>query len=207
MRELIAILRGVTPKEACQVAEVLIKSGITIIEVPLNSLNALESIELMVKSFDEEIIFGAGTVLNKTQVQEVYDCGGRLVVSPNCNVDVIKETKYKNLISLPGVFTASECFSALENGADGLKFFPSFLIKPEGFQAIKAVLPKNTRSYAVGGVDDDNFLNWLRAGITGFGVGSALYQSDDTAEQILIKAKKLVTAFDDAKANFMDQAM
>jgi len=167
----------------------------------------LESIELMVKSFDEEIIFGAGTVLNKTQVQEVYDCGGRLVVSPNCNVDVIKETKYKNLISLPGVFTASECFSALENGADGLKFFPSFLIKPEGFQAIKAVLPKNTRSYAVGGVDDDNFLNWLRAGITGFGVGSALYQSDDTAEQILIKAKKLVTAFDDAKANFMDQAM
>ena len=207
MRELIAILRGVTPKEACQVAEVLIKSGITIIEVPLNSLNALKSIELMVKSFDEEIIFGAGTVLNKTQVQEVYDCGGRLVVSPNCNVDVIKETKYKNLISLPGVFTASECFSALENGADGLKFFPSFLIKPEGFQAIKAVLPKNTRSYAVGGVDDDNFLNWLRAGITGFGVGSALYQSDDTAEQILIKAKKLVTAFDDAKANFMDQAM
>ena len=207
MRELIAILRGVTPKEACQVAEVLIKSGITIIEVPLNSPNALESIELMVKSFDEEIIFGAGTVLNKTQVQEVYDCGGRLVVSPNCNVDVIKETKYKNLISLPGVFTASECFSALENGADGLKFFPSFLIKPEGFQAIKAVLPKNTRSYAVGGVDDDNFLNWLRAGITGFGVGSALYQSDDTAEQILIKAKKLVTAFDDAKANFMDQAM
>ena len=87
------------------------------------------------------------------------------------------------------------------------QIFPSFLIKPEGFQAIEAVLPKNTRSYAVGGVDDDNFLTWLRAGITGFGVGSALYQSDDTAEQILIKAKKLVTAFDDAKANFMDQAM
>ena len=142
MRELIAILRGITPKEACQVAEVLIKSGITIIEVPLNSSNALKSIELMVRSFDEEIIFGAGTVLSKTQVQDVYDCGGRLVVSPNCNVDVIKETKCKNLISFPGVFTATECFSALENGADGLKFFPSFLIQPKGFQAIKAVLPK-----------------------------------------------------------------
>ena len=204
MRELIAILRGVTPKEACQVAEVLIKSGITIIEVPLNSPNALESIELMVKSFDEEIIFGAGTVLNKAQVQDVYDCGGRLVVSPNCNVDVIKETKYKNLISFPGVFTASECFSALENGADGLKFFPSFLIQPEGFRAIKAVLPKNTRSYAVGGVDNTNFLTWLRVGVTGFGVGSALYQIDDTVEQVLNKAKKLVTAFDYANANFMD---
>ena len=204
MRELIAILRGITPKEACQVAEVLIKSGITIIEVPLNSSNALKSIELMVRSFDEEIIFGAGTVLSKTQVQDVYDCGGRLVVSPNCNVDVIKETKCKNLISFPGVFTATECFSALENGADGLKFFPSFLIQPKGFQAIKAVLPKKTQSYAVGGVDEKNFITWLQAGVTGFGVGSALYQVDDTAEQILIKAKKLVTAFDDAKANFMD---
>ncbi len=204
MRELIAILRGIKPQEACHVAEVLIQSGITIIEVPLNSPNALESIELMVKTFDKEIVFGAGTVLNKIQVQDVYDSGGRLVVSPNCNIDVIKETKYKNLISLPGVFTPSDCFFALENGADGLKFFPSSLIQPEGFQAINAVLPTSTRSYAVGGVNNNNFLTWFRAGITGFGVGSSLYHIDDTIEQISMKAKKLVVAFDEARAIVMD---
>ena len=203
MRELIAILRGITPKEACQVAEVLIQNGITTIEIPLNSPHALKSIELMVKSFDKEIVFGAGTVLNKREVKDVYDCGGRLIVSPNCDIDVIKETKSKNLISMPGVFTASECFSALENGADGLKFFPSFLIQPEGFRAIQAVLPKNTRSYAVGGVDNKNFLTWFRAGITGFGLGTSLYQIGDSVEQISMKAQKLVTAFDDAKASFI----
>ena len=203
MRELIAILRGITPKEACKVAEVLIQSGISIIEVPLNSPDALKSIELMVKSFDNEIIFGAGTVLNKTQVQHVWDYGGRLIVSPNCNVDVIRQTKSKGLISLPGVFTASECLCALDNGADGLKFFPSFIIGPEGFRAIKVVLPKGIRSYAVGGVNDGNFLDWLRAGVTGFGVGSSLYKIEDSMEDISAKAQKLIVAFDEAKARIL----
>ncbi len=201
MRELIAILRGITPKEACSVAEVIIQSGISIIEVPLNSPNALKSIELMVKSFDKEIIFGAGTVLKKNQVQDVFDCGGRIIVSPNCSSDVIRETKLKGLISLPGVFTASECLCALENGADGLKFFPSSIIQPEGFQAIKAVLPKDTRSYAVGGVDSNNFLDWFRAGVTGFGVGSSLYKVGDSKKNISAKAKRLVVAFDQAQAS------
>lgn len=201
MRELIAILRGITPREACHVAEVIIQSGITIIEVPLNSYDALKSIELMVKSFDKEIIFGAGTVLKKNQVQDVYDRGGRIIVSPNCNIDVIRETKSKGLISLPGVFTASECLCALENGADALKLFPSFLVRPEGFRAIKAVLPEDTRSYAVGGVDENNFLDWFRAGVTGFGVGSSLYKIGDSKKNIYAKAKRLVVAFDEAQAS------
>ena len=155
----------------------------------------------MVKSFDKEIIFGAGTVLKKNQVQDVFDCGGRIIVSPNCSSDVIRETKLKGLISLPGVFTASECLCALENGADGLKFFPSSIIQPEGFQAIKAVLPKDTRSYAVGGVDSNNFLDWFRAGVTGFGVGSSLYKVGDSKKNISAKAKRLVVAFDQAQAS------
>jgi 2-dehydro-3-deoxyphosphogalactonate aldolase len=120
MRELIAILRGIRPDAACQVAEVLIESGITIIEVPLNSPDALKSIEIMVQNFGSDIIFGAGTVVSATQVQEVYNCGGKIIVSPNCDIDVIKETKSNGLLSFPGVFTPSECFSALDNGADGL---------------------------------------------------------------------------------------
>jgi 2-dehydro-3-deoxyphosphogalactonate aldolase len=137
-------------------------------------------------------------------VQDVYNCGGRLIVSPNCNVEVIEETKFKGLISLPGVFTASECFSAIESGADGLKFFPSSIIQPKGFNAIKAVLPKNIRSYAVGGVDYENFADWFRMGITGFGVGSSLYKIGDSVEKVSEKAKKIVEAFDDALEQKLD---
>ena len=201
MRELIAILRGIRPDEACSIAEVLIESGITIIEVPLNSPSALKSIELMVRSFGSDIIFGAGTVVNSSQVQEVYNCGGKIIVSPNCNIDVIKETKSKGLLSFPGVFSPSECFSALDNGADGLKFFPSFLIQPAGYRSIRAVLPERIRSYAVGGVDENNFLDWFRVGITGFGIGSSLYKVGDTARKVSEKAKRLVISFDKARVS------
>ena len=204
MRELIAILRGIRPDEACSIAEVLIESGITIIEVPLNSPRSLKSIELMVRSFGGDIIFGAGTVINVSQVQEVYNCGGKIIVSPNCNIDVIKETKLKGLLSFPGVFTPSECFSALDNGADGLKFFPSFLIQPEGYRSMRAVLPESIRSYAVGGVDENNFLDWFRVGITGFGIGSSLYKVGDTARKVSEKAKKLVRSFDEARTSGLD---
>jgi 2-dehydro-3-deoxyphosphogalactonate aldolase len=199
MRELIAILRGIRPDEACSVAEVLIESGITTIEVPLNSPSALESIELMVRSFGNDITFGAGTVVNSSQVQEVYNCGGKIIVSPNCNIDVIKETKSKGLLSFPGVFSPSECFSALDNGADGLKFFPAFLIQPEGYRSIRAVLPERIQSYAVGGVVENNFLDWFRVGITGFGIGSSLYEIGDTARKVSEKAKRLVISFDKAR--------
>ena len=199
MRELIAILRGIRPDEACSIAEVLIESGITTIEVPLNSPSALESIELMVRSFGNDITFGAGTVVNSSQVQEVYNCGGKIIVSPNCNIDVIKETKSKGLLSFPGVFSPSECFSALDNGADGLKFFPAFLLQPAGYRSISAVLPERIQSYAVGGVDENNFLDWFRVGITGFGIGSSLYKIGDTARKVSEKAKGLVISFDKAR--------
>lgn len=205
MRDLIGILRGITPKDACFVAEALVESGITIIEVPLNSPNALKSIELMVRSFDNEIVFGAGTVTNKEQVNDVYNCGGKIIVSPNCNIEVIKETKLKKLISFPGVFTASECFSALDNGADGLKFFPSFLLKPAGYGAIKETLPKNVRSFAVGGINETDFIEWFKVGIVGFGIGSSLYKVGDKTDQIFVKAKKIVDVFDKSRAQFLDK--
>lgn len=205
MRELIAILRGITPKEACQVVEILINSGINTIEVPLNSPSALKSIELLVKTFNSEIVFGAGTVLNVEQVQNVYDCGGQIIVSPNCNVQVIKKTKLKNLKSIPGVFTASECFAALDNGADALKLFPASLIQPKGFNAIKAVLPKEICCYAVGDINENNLLDWLKVGITGFGIGSAIYKTGDTPDEIRRKSEKFVGSFDQAHLNILNK--
>ena len=204
-RNLIAILRGITPKDVCDVAEILIKLGITTIEVPLNSPKALNSLELMVKYFNHEIDFGAGTVLNSKQVEDVYNAGGKLVVSPNCDSEVIKETKKLNMLSFPGVFTPSECFLALDSGADGLKFYPSFLIGPSGYSAIRAVLPSDVNSYAVGGVSSKNFLSWLKVGMTGFGVGTALYEPGDKLEEISEKAKTIITAFDLAMEQILEQ--
>ena len=139
-RPLIAILRGITPLEAESVSDVLIEAGISIIEVPLNSPQPFETIERMVKFHGANGIFGAGTVLNEYDVYRVQDVGGKIIVSPNLNTLVIKKTKELNMYSMPGVFTATECFDALDSGADALKFFPASLLKEENFRALHAVL-------------------------------------------------------------------
>ncbi|MGB0845327.1 MAG: 2-dehydro-3-deoxy-6-phosphogalactonate aldolase [Thiolinea sp.] len=195
MREIVAILRGITPGEVLPVGECLLEAGISQIEVPLNSPEPLESIRLLAENFADQAQIGAGTVLNTEQVQGVADAGGQLIISPNCNPEVIRFSKQLNLISLPGVMTPTECFTALEAGADGLKFFPAFKLGLEGFQALQAVLPENTKSYAVGGVGAADFSSWLKAGITGFGIGSALYKPGYTTLEVGAKAKTLVDAW------------
>ena len=197
-RELIAILRGVTPLEVVAIAEELILSGITKIEVPLNSPNAYESIESLANRFSSEAVIGAGTVLKKNEVSSVFNAGGKMIVSPNVNADVIIETKKLKMRSYPGVFTATECFEAIQNGSDGLKLFPAFLIGVYGFKALKAVLPPSLPTYAVGGVEPSNFADWLAFGVTGFGIGSYLYKVGDNVSDVGEKAKKIVSAYDDA---------
>ena len=198
VREIIAILRGVTPYEVAGIAEELILSGITKIEVPLNSPNAYESIEILATRFSSEAIIGAGTVLAKNEVSLVWNSGGKMIVSPNVNADVIRETKKLNMRSYPGVFTATECFEAVQNGSDGLKLFPAFLMGVEGLKALRAVLPPSLSTYAVGGVDPNNFVDWLASGVTGFGIGSYLYKVGDNASAVREKADEIVSAYDDA---------
>ena len=198
VRELIAILRGVTPHEVAAIAEELILSGISKIEVPLNSPNAYDSIEILANRFPSEAVIGAGTVLAKNEVALVWNSGGKMIVSPNVNVDVIRETKKLNMRSYPGVFTATECFEAVQNGSDGLKLFPAFLMGVEGFKALRAVLPPSLSTYAVGGVDPNNFVDWLASGVTGFGIGSYLYKVGDNASAVREKADEIVSAYDDA---------
>lgn len=195
-RNLIAILRGVTPSEVGDIAKVLLNAGIDKIEVPLNSPEPFDSIATLIRDFKGQGTFGAGTVLTTDQVCQLADLGADMVISPNCNAGVIEKTKSLNMLSFPGVMTPTECFTAIDAGADGLKFFPGELVGPIGLRAMRAVLPKTTDCFAVGGAKPDNFSDWVAAGATGFGIGSAIYRAGDSAEVVSQKAREIVRVYD-----------
>ncbi len=197
-RPLIAILRGLKPSEAVEIGDALIHAGITQIEVPLNSPEPLESIGRLVDAFGADALIGAGTVLSPADVRGVAEVGGRLIVSPNLDADVVAETKRLGLLSFPGVLTPSECFAALKAGADGLKVFPANLMGVSGLKAVRAVLPVGTRVYMVGGVGASNFKDWLAASADGFGLGTSLFTPGLSAAEVGARAAQMVTAYDDA---------
>jgi 2-dehydro-3-deoxyphosphogalactonate aldolase len=195
-RNLIAILRGITPDEAAPAALALVKAGITRIEVPLNSPDPFRSIAAMVAAVSPEVEIGAGTVLTVEEVAQVHAAGGTLVVSPNADPEVIAATCAAGMASWPGVMTPTECFAAIKAGATGLKLFPGSLIGPEGLKAIRAVLPKDLPVYAVGGAGPTNFADWAKAGAQGFGIGTALYTPGLSVDEIHSRAVQIVAAYD-----------
>lgn len=192
---MIAILRGLDPDEAVAIGEALFDAGFRCLEVPLNSPRPLDSIARLAARFGETMLVGAGTVLTPAAVDEVRAAGGRLIISPNANPVVIAHAKAQDLICLPGVFTPTEAFSALEAGADGLKLFPAEIAGTAGLKALKAVLPKTTPIYAVGGVDPGSIQTWRDAGANGFGIGSALYKPGVSAEEAGRRATAFVGAW------------
>jgi 2-dehydro-3-deoxyphosphogalactonate aldolase len=173
---LIAIIRGVTPGEVEAIGDAIYEAGIRIVEVPLNSPDPLSSIECLASRFGERMLVGGGTVLSWSQVHEVKDSGGRLIVSPNSNGEVIDATVRAGLVSCPGYFTPSEAFAAVAAGATALKLFPAEAASPAVLKAHMAVIPNDVPMIVVGGVQPDNMRPWIEAGAAGFGLGSGLYR-------------------------------
>lgn len=189
---LIAIIRGVRPEEAEAIGDAIYEGGIRIVEVPLNSPDPIRSIGLLAKRFGENMLVGAGTVLTVGDVQRVKDVGGRIIVSPDTNVDVISAAAGAGLVSSPGYFTPSEAFTALRAGAHALKLFPAEGASPAVLKAQLAVIPRGVPVIVVGGVAPDNMQPWIDVGAAGFGLGSGLYKPGQSAADTLEKARAYV---------------
>lgn len=195
-RHIIAILRGISNDEAVPVCIALADAGVTLIEVPLNSPNAVVSIERAAKALSDRAEIGAGTVLTPEDVRAVASAGGTFIVSPDTNADVIEETVRLGLKSYPGVFSPTDAFAAIRAGATGLKFFPAEVLGAKGIKAMKAVLPPALPLYAVGGANPDNFHEFFAAGCAGFGLGTYIYKPGMSISEVAERAALAVAAYD-----------
>ena len=192
---LIAVLRGITPNDVIPVCTSILNAGWRAIEITLNSPNAYESLEILKLHFKGKCLVGAGTVLTVDDVKKIANIGLDFIISPNMNPSIIRATKDHNLISIPGVFTPSEAFDALDAGADALKIFPGESIKPAFIKAIRAVLPIQTPIYVTGGIDRNSMQEFLQAGVNGFGIGSSIYKPNMPMDMIEHNAKILLKHF------------
>ena len=193
----VAIIRGVRPEDAIGVCEALIEAGVRIIEVPLNSPDPFESIGPMARQFGGRAVIGAGTVLTEADADKVADAGGALCVSPNADEKVIRRAIARGLTPMPGFATASEAFAAYAAGAKHLKLFPADTYGAHHIKALRAVLPKDAKVYAVGGVGPGRIKEWIDAGAAGFGIGSSFYKPGLAPEDVFDRARRFMDEMND----------
>lgn len=193
---LIAILRGITPSEAVPVGEALLRAGIQVLEVPLNSPDPLRSIALLAQALIGRARVGAGTVLSADAADAVADAGATLLLAPHFDARVVQRARARGLCTLPGVATPTEGFAALEAGADGLKLFPGEMLGPPVLKAWRAVFPKEVPLFSVGGVGTHNLAAFRAAGAAGAGIGSSLYSPGTPADEVERRARAMVQAWE-----------
>ena len=192
---IIAVLRGITPAEVIPVGELLAREGIVAMEVTLNTPRACESITELARRFGADALVGAGTVTRVEQVHQVKRAGGRLLVSPHTDPDLVAAAKAEGMIVVPGCFSPTEIFRAIDAGADAIKLFPADLIPPVAARALRAVVPPDVEMFATGGIDASNMEEYLRSGVNGFAIGSSLYKPGKSLAAIEADAKSIVAAF------------
>lgn len=187
---LIAILRGITTPEVPLVCDTLYQAGFRLLEIPLNSPNAMESIAKASDHTANRMMVGAGTVLTPEEVEQAHAAGARFIISPNTYEPVIRRTRELGILSMPGFFTPSEAFDALRAGADYLKLFPARL-GVTYVKDLKAVV--KAPIFAVGGVSREN-LSSLLTECMGAGIGSALYKPGKLLDKIAEDAAALAAS-------------
>lgn len=192
---LFAVLRGIGPDDAAGVATELVAAGFGILEVTMNSPQPIQSIAAIKQAIGDQALLGGGTVRSKAQVDAIVEAGGKLIVSPHCDPELIAYCHQSGLIVLPGVLTPTEMLNALDAGATGLKVFPAELFSPSAVKAVRAVLPADVPIYIVGGIHADNMADYLRNGAAGFGFGGSLYRAGKSASDVFESAKALVEAY------------
>ncbi|MBU4529097.1 MAG: 2-dehydro-3-deoxy-6-phosphogalactonate aldolase [Hoeflea sp.] len=200
-RSLVAILRGIKPDETAAIVDGLIEAGFTAIEIPLNSPDPFRSIEIAARRAPKDVLIGAGTVLTTDDADRLNDVGGRLMVSPNVDAQVIAQATSHGMVTMPGVFTPTEALAACAAGASALKFFPANVLGPSGINAIRAVLPKDVAVGAVGGVSNDDFAAYAKAGIRTFGLGSSLYKAGMEPGEVKLHGVAAIRAYDALEEN------
>lgn len=200
-RNLVAILRGLKPAEALAVGSAIFEAGIEAIEVPLNSPDPFRSIETLARSLPPSALIGAGTVLTAADVDRLDDAGGRLLVTPNIDAEVMGRATGHAMVTMPGVFTPTEAFQALRLGASALKFFPASVLGPGGVSAIRAVLPSQTLVGVVGGVSEADFVAYAGVGVQTFGLGSSLFKPGMAPAEVAARAVAAVRAWDEVFAS------
>jgi 2-dehydro-3-deoxyphosphogalactonate aldolase len=197
-RGLVAILRGLKPDEAIAVGRAVFDAGIEAIEVPLNSPEPFSSIAALVENLPQEALVGAGTVLSAADVDSLHKAGGRLLVSPNIDAEVMRRAATYGMVTMPGVFSPSEAFQAIRLGASALKFFPASVLGASGIAAMRAVLPADALVGAVGGVSDKDFAGYKAAGVSMFGLGSSLFKPGMSVDDVATRARAAASAWDAA---------
>ena len=194
---LVAILRGLDPRDAAAVGRVLFDAGWRMLEVPLNRPGALDAIRILVEMAPPDAIVGGGTMLTVAHVDAVAEAGGRLFVAPNCNPAVIAHARGAGMLCAPGVATPTEAFAALDAGAHALKLFPAEAIGPAGLKAMKSVLPQDTPLWPVGGVTPGQLPAWRAAGATGAGIGGQLFAPGVASDALAARAAAFARAWRD----------
>jgi 2-dehydro-3-deoxyphosphogalactonate aldolase len=197
-RDLVAILRGVKRDEIGAIGQALMEAGFEAIEIPLNSPSPFDSIAALARIAPDTVWVGAGTVLTPEDVDRLHDAGGRLLVTPNVDPLVLARAAHHGMVSMPGVLTPTEALLAIKSGASALKFFPASVLGPSGISAIKAILPRDCVTGAVGGVSESNFADYVKIGVRTFGLGSSLYKAGFTAAEVRQRALVSVKAYDEA---------
>jgi 2-dehydro-3-deoxyphosphogluconate aldolase / (4S)-4-hydroxy-2-oxoglutarate aldolase len=195
--KIIAIIRGAQTEDVLHIASALCEGGVNVLEVTLNSPDALSSITRISTHMDEQVLVGAGTVLDAEMAREAMHAGAQFIISPSLDVETIHATKQGGAVSIPGAFTATEILSAYKNGGDIIKVFPA-TIGPSYFKDLRGPLPQ-IPLMPTGGVNLTNIRAFQQAGAVAFGVGSALVDTslkitDAYLKELTEKARKYVEA-------------